>query len=235
MQAPRLCIACRSRRPVGGGEVSLLAAAGPRGRWAAARRSASKRTPSRPARAHRPTGPPGGPRRSFPSWTSPVRPGSPALFGSPCAIRGFRWRSTTRIRRERLSRCARRPGGGHVFSENPPRGLVDVYAAVIPTSRSAAPSSSTRPRKDSPKEMGRSGETLPECSGSESQESRSDALDGGHEGIVIRSGPHGRRFVVDQVARIRGERPGQLLGLDKPYPLGREELDDGGTVRSTEP
>ena len=55
----------------------------------------------------------------FPSWTSPVRPRSPALVGSPCTIRGFRWRaSTTRIRRERLSRCARRPGGGHVFSEN---------------------------------------------------------------------------------------------------------------------
>src|SRR5467141_622842 len=83
--------------------------------------------------------------------------------------------------------------------------------------------------------MGGSGETLPECSGSESQESRGDALDDGHEGIVIRFGPHGRRFVVDQVARIRGERPGQLLGLDEPYPLGREELDDGGAVRSTEP
>ena len=122
-----------------------------------------------------------------------------------------------------------------MFSENPPRGLVDVYAAVIPTSRSAAPSTSTRPSKDSPKEMGGSGETLPECSGSESQESRGDALDDGHEGIVIRFGPHGRRFVVDQVARIRGERPGQLLGLDEPYPLGREELDDGGAVRSTEP
>ena len=52
MQAPRLCIACRSRRPVGGCEVSLFAAAGPRGRRAAARRSASKRSPSRPARAH---------------------------------------------------------------------------------------------------------------------------------------------------------------------------------------
>src|SRR6266581_8218190 len=63
MQAPRLCIACRSRQPVGGCEVSLLAAAGPRGRWAAARRFASKRTPSRPARAHRPTGPP---RRASP-------------------------------------------------------------------------------------------------------------------------------------------------------------------------
>ena len=122
-----------------------------------------------------------------------------------------------------------------MFSENPPRGLVDVYAAVIPTSRSAAPSTSTRPSKDSPKEMGGSGETLPECNGSESQESRGDTLDDGHEGIVIRFGPHGRRFVVDQVARIRGERPGQLLGLDEPYPLGREELDDGGTVRSTEP
>src|SRR2546426_3294284 len=117
----------------------------------------------------------------------------------------------------------------------PARGLVDVYAAVIPTSRSAAPSTSTRPSKDSPKEMGGSGETLPECSGSESQESRGDALDDGHEGIVIRFGPHSRRFVVDQVARIRGERPGQLLGLDEPYPLGREELDDGGAVRSTEP
>src|SRR5206468_1636143 len=64
-------------------------------------------------------------RDSFPSWTSPVRPRSPALDGSPCAIRGFRWRaSTTRIRRERLLRCARKPGGGHVFSENPPRGDV---------------------------------------------------------------------------------------------------------------
>src|SRR5439155_20481148 len=93
-----------------------------------------------------------------------------------------------------------------------------------------------RPRRlGRAKEMGGSGETLPECSGSESQESRGDALDDGHEGIVIRFGPHGRRFVVDQVARIRGERPGQLLGLDKPYPLRREELDDGGAVRSTEP
>src|SRR5205809_5554263 len=48
-----------------------------------------------------------------------------------------------------------------------------------------------RPRRlgrDSPKEMGGSGETLPECSGSESQESRGDALDDGHEGIVIRFG-----------------------------------------------
>src|SRR5207244_4067 len=82
----------------------------------------------------------------FPSWTSPVRPRSPALVGSPCTIRGFRWRaSTTRIRRERLSRCARRPGGGHVFSEN--------HRAASSTSMPQSSRPSVPPRR--PRRLGR--------------------------------------------------------------------------------
>src|SRR2546428_14191511 len=41
----------------------------------------------------------------------------------------------------------------------PARGLVDGYAAVIPTSRSGAPATSTRPSQDSPQEIGGSGGT----------------------------------------------------------------------------
>jgi hypothetical protein len=64
--------------------------------------------------------------------------------------------------------------GGHVFTAHPPLGLVDVYAAMLPTLRfepgvhvnyqeTVLPIRDGKPKfKDMPKEMGGSGATLPE-------------------------------------------------------------------------
>ncbi len=64
--------------------------------------------------------------------------------------------------------------GGHIFSDHPPMGLVDVYAAVIPTlnyqpavhvnyGEKVVPMKDGLPKmKDLPAEMGGSGVTLPE-------------------------------------------------------------------------
>ncbi len=64
--------------------------------------------------------------------------------------------------------------GGHVFTAHPPLGLVDVYAAMLPTLRFEAgvhvnyqetvlPIRDGKPKfKDMPAEMGGSGVTLPE-------------------------------------------------------------------------
>jgi hypothetical protein len=64
--------------------------------------------------------------------------------------------------------------GGHLLTDHPPWNLVDVYAATIPTfpfqaglhvhyQESVLPIRDGKPKmKDVPKEMGGSGETLPE-------------------------------------------------------------------------
>jgi len=64
--------------------------------------------------------------------------------------------------------------GGHLFTDHPHWGLIDVYAATIPTYRhqpqvhvnyaeTVLPMKDGLPKmKDLPKEMGGSGETLPE-------------------------------------------------------------------------
>ena len=64
--------------------------------------------------------------------------------------------------------------GGHVFSDHPPMGLVDVYAAVIPTlkflpavhvnyaEKVLSVKDGLPKMKDFPAEMGGSGETLPD-------------------------------------------------------------------------
>jgi len=64
--------------------------------------------------------------------------------------------------------------GGHLFTNHPPFGLIDVYAATIPNypyrpqlhvnyGESVLPIRDGLPKmKDFPKEMGGSGETLPE-------------------------------------------------------------------------
>lgn len=64
--------------------------------------------------------------------------------------------------------------GGHVFSDHPPMGLVDVYAAVIPTfkhqpavhvnygEKVLSVKDGLPKMKDFPAEMGGSGVTLPE-------------------------------------------------------------------------
>lgn len=64
--------------------------------------------------------------------------------------------------------------GGHLFTEHPPWGVTDVYAAVIPTHRhepklhvnygeTVLPMKDGLPKfKDMPKEMGGSGVVLPE-------------------------------------------------------------------------
>lgn len=64
--------------------------------------------------------------------------------------------------------------GGHVFSEHPPMGLVDIYAAVIPGlnfqpavhvsygEKVLSVKDGLPKMKDFPKEMGGSGITLPE-------------------------------------------------------------------------
>lgn len=64
--------------------------------------------------------------------------------------------------------------GGHVFTNHPTMGLVDVYAGVLPTLRfqpavhvhyqeSVVPIRDGLPKmKDVPKEMGGSGQTIPE-------------------------------------------------------------------------
>ncbi len=64
--------------------------------------------------------------------------------------------------------------GGHLFTAHPPLGLVDVYAAMLPTLRfeagvhvnyqeSVLPIRDGKPKfRDMPKEMGGSGVTLPE-------------------------------------------------------------------------
>jgi hypothetical protein len=63
--------------------------------------------------------------------------------------------------------------GGHLLTDHPPWGLVDVYAAAIPTycheptlhvhyQESVLPIKDGLPKmRDLPKEMGGSGETLP--------------------------------------------------------------------------
>ena len=64
--------------------------------------------------------------------------------------------------------------GGHIFSDHPPMGLVDVYAAVIPSlkfkpavhvnygEKVLSIKDGLPKQKDFPKEMGGSGVTLPE-------------------------------------------------------------------------
>lgn len=64
--------------------------------------------------------------------------------------------------------------GGHVFSDHPPMGLVDVYAAVIPTlkfqpavhvnyaEKVLSVKDGLPKMKDFPAEMGGSGDTLPD-------------------------------------------------------------------------
>ena len=71
--------------------------------------------------------------------------------------------------RKWCSRC-----GGHLFTEHPGMGLTDVYAALLPTlafepafhvnyAESVLPMRDGLPKfKDFPKEVGGSGETLPE-------------------------------------------------------------------------
>jgi len=71
--------------------------------------------------------------------------------------------------RQYCSRC-----GGHVMTNHPPIGLVDVYAATLPTlkfapgvhvnyAQTVLPMRDGLPKlKDFPKEFGGSGETMPE-------------------------------------------------------------------------
>ena len=79
------------------------------------------------------------------------------------------YKKTPRSYRKWCKKC-----GGHLFSAHPPLGLVDVYAAMIPSLRfepgvhvnyqeTVLPLRDGKPKfKDMPAEMGGSGVTLPE-------------------------------------------------------------------------
>jgi hypothetical protein len=104
-----------------------------------------------------------GPVNAFTLW----KPDAVTVVGGDEHIRSFNL--TPNSARKWCARC-----GGHLFTEHPGMGLTDVYAALLPTlefkpsfhvnyAESVLPLRDGLPKfKDFPKEVGGSGETLPE-------------------------------------------------------------------------
>lgn len=104
-----------------------------------------------------------GPVNAFTLW----EPSSLKVRGGAASIGTFN--KTPGSSRKWCTRC-----GGHLFTDHPAFGLVDVYAAMLPTLRfepavhvhyqeSVLPIHDGLPKmRDMPKEMGGSGVTLPE-------------------------------------------------------------------------